>query len=147
MNKNELKKILKPLIKECIKEVIFESGVLSKVVSEVAHGLGNNNPPPLREENSPPVERQFVKEAADSRRTETSSKIHEYKKRFAEQVSRENFGGIDVFEGTTPLSSGGSPGSTQAAGPLANREASDPGIDISGLVGQNSKTWKALINE
>ena len=40
MKKAELKKLLKPMIMECIKEVIFEEGVLSNIVSEVAHGLG-----------------------------------------------------------------------------------------------------------
>ena len=40
MNREELKKTLKPLIKQCIKEVLLEeSGVLSNIVSEVAHGL------------------------------------------------------------------------------------------------------------
>ena len=147
MNKNELKKILKPLIKECIKEVIVESGVLSKVVSEVAQGLGNNTPiREQRNEATASAEKEFVQEAAQEHRSQANTKIQEYKKRFAEQVSKENFGGIDVFEGTTPLSSAGSPGSTPA-GPLANREANDPGIDISGLVGRNSRTWKALINE
>ena len=41
MKKSELKKVLKPLIKECIKEVLLEeTGVLAKVVSEVASGMG-----------------------------------------------------------------------------------------------------------
>ena len=35
MKKSELKNI----IKECVKEVIFEEGVLSGIISEVAHGL------------------------------------------------------------------------------------------------------------
>ena len=40
MNREELKKTLKPLIKQCIREVLFEeSGVLSKVVTEVARGM------------------------------------------------------------------------------------------------------------
>ena len=40
MKRSELKKILKPLIKECIREVILEeSGILARVVSEVANGL------------------------------------------------------------------------------------------------------------
>lgn len=147
MNKAELKQILKPLIKECIKEVIFETGVLSKVVTEVAQGLGGNaNAQPIREENMT-SEKKFMKEASQSQRQESSEKIEEYKRRFAEQVSRDNFGGIDVFEGTTPLSSAGSPGNSQAMGPLANRDANDSGVDISGLVGRNSRTWKALIND
>ena len=69
---------------------------------------------------------------------------------FRVNVSEEyidNFGGIDVFEGTTPLSSAGSPGNSQEMGPLANRDANDSGVDISGLVGRNSRTWKALIND
>ena len=97
MNKAELKQILKPLIKECIKEVIFETGVLSKVVTEVAQGLGGNaNAQPIREENMT-SEKKFMKEASQSQRQESSEKIEEYKRRFAEQVSRDNFGGIEMY--------------------------------------------------
>ena len=41
MKKEQLKKLIKPIIKECIHEVIIEEGILTKVVSEVAKGMGN----------------------------------------------------------------------------------------------------------
>ena len=40
MKSSELKRILKPLIKEAVKEIILEEGILSKIVSEVAQGMG-----------------------------------------------------------------------------------------------------------
>ena len=84
MNKSELKQILKPLIKECIKEVIFESGVLSKVVAEVAQGMGG-----VRIDETPKQEqageKKFVNEASDTRRSAANEKIREYKKNFAEK--------------------------------------------------------------
>ena len=143
MDKDELKKILKPLIKECIKEVMFESGVLSKVVSEVAHGLGGNQAP-LREAAAPQPREKIVNEGVSSQRQEVNEKLNKYKKEFAEKVSAENYGGVDLFEGTTPLSSGGSPGSKGSMGPMANIDPDDPGVDISRLMGQNGKVWKAL---
>ena len=146
MNKSELKQILKPLIKECIKEVIFESGVLSKVVAEVAQGMGGvriDEEVPKRETG----EKKFVSEAANTKRSSDNQKIREYKKKFAEKVSKEAFGGIDLFEGTEPLSSGGTPGSKGNMGPMANIDPSDSGVDISGLVNRNKDTWKALVND
>jgi hypothetical protein len=57
MKKSELKKVLKPLIKECIKEVLLEeTGVLAKVVSEVASGMGQQ----VIAESSQPKREKFL---------------------------------------------------------------------------------------
>ena len=138
MDKEELKKILKPLIKECIKEVMFESGVLSRVVSEVAVGLSSDTRQVVKEVQ----EQEPVVKKAD--RSEVDKKLNEYKKKFAAEVSKENYGGVDLFEGTSPLASGGVPGGQASMGSMANIDPSDPGIDISGLMAQNGNSWKAL---
>ena len=137
MDKEELKQILKPLIKECIKEVMFESGVLSRIVSEVAVGLSSDKREVIKE-----VRKQ--KPAVRKERPEVDKRLNEYKKKFAEEVSKENYGGVDLFEGTTPLASGGTPGAPSAMGPMANIDPDDPGVDISGLMSQNGQAWKAL---
>ena len=125
--------------------MMFESGVLSKVVSEVAQGLGGGRLVEQRsaQQPQPEVEEQFLAESKDERREEADAKLLAYKKEFAKKVSKENYGGVDLFEGTTPLNSGGTPGEKQM-GPMANMDPSDPGVDISGLLSQNGKAWKAL---
>ena len=139
MDKKELKKILKPLIKECIKEVMFESGVLSKVVAEVATGLSSDTRQVVKEEKeykpSVPVKAE---------RSEIDQKLSEYKRKFATEVSKDNFGGVDLFEGTQPLASGGATGGQSPMGPMANIDPNDSGIDISSLMAQNGKAWKIL---
>jgi hypothetical protein len=142
MDKEELKRVLKPLIKECIKEVMFESGVLSKIVSEVAVGLTSNRQV-LTESTSPSAPVEHVEEN-NHQREEVDRKLNEYKKNFAESVSKDNYGGVDLFEGTEALKSGGAPGVQQQMGPLANIEASDPGINIDGLIKVAGGTWNKL---
>ena len=126
MNKNELKKILKPLIKECIKEVLFEEGgTLSHVISEVATGL----------QGTP--KRTVVKESAEqkwmSRAKAISSDknvLSERKKKLLDAIGKDAYGGINLFEGTTPAPA---PTNAQAQGPLSNVAPNDPGVDISNI--------------
>ena len=139
---NELKKILKPLIKECIKEVMFESGVLSKIVSEVAVGLTDNRQV-LTEVTQPSAPVQYAEEN-NKQREEVDRKLNEYKKNFAESVSKDNYGGVDLFEGTEALKSSGTPGAQPQMGPLANIDQSDPGVNIDGLLKVAGSAWKTL---
>ena len=41
MKRTDLKRLMKPLIRECIHEVLVDEGILAKVVTEVAKGMGN----------------------------------------------------------------------------------------------------------
>lgn len=144
MDKNELKKILKPLIKECIKEVMFETGVLSKVVSEVANGLTENRQ--VLAESSPAPERQHVEAARNEQSQAVNKKLQEYKKSFAEKVSADNYGGVDLFEGTEPLATGGTPNAGPKMGPMANIDPSDEGVNIDGLMKVAGGVWNKLAN-
>ena len=137
MKKQELKKVLKPLIKECIKEVILEEGILSSVVSEVVQGLGA---PTIVEAKAPVSETRNRQVAIEQR----NQKLMEQKNKLLSAINTEAYGGIDVFEGTSPLSSGGSmQQSAQAQGPLSNQDPSDPGVDISGILGIAGDKWSA----
>ena len=125
MNKNELKKILKPLIKECIKEVIFEQdGALSHIIKEVAGGLRGKQqitetkirPPKPRKNNT--------------------QQLKQRKKKLLDAIGKDAYGGVNIFEGTTPAPAASPQG--QANGPLADVAPNDPGVDISGLFGEKA---------
>ena len=142
MKKEELKKLLKPLIKECIKEVIFEKGVLSGIVSEVAQGLGT----PLVEARAPKMAAPVAsledrQEAMERRRAQ----LNEQKNKLLGAISKDAYGGVDIFEGTNALSSGGkvSSGPQSPQGPLADTDPNDPGVDISGILGIAANRWSA----
>jgi hypothetical protein len=145
MDKDELKKILKPLIKECIKEVMFESGVLSRVVSEVASGLTDNRQV-LAESKSSPKQKSTPSQQSSKQSSAVDDKLNEYKRSFAESVSKDNYGGVDLFEGTQPLSAGGSINGQPGMGPMANIDPGDSGVDIGGLVKVAGSAWNKLAN-
>ncbi len=138
MKKSELKALLKPMIKECVKEVIFEEGVLSNIVSEVAQGLGR---PTLVEAKQPVIE-----EAVDIDKglRERQAAVAAQKDKLLSAINKEAYGGVDIFEGTDPLTSGGSPGSgPRPQGPLSDTDPRDPGVDISGILGIAGSKWAA----
>ena len=138
MKKSELKALLKPMIKECIKEVIFEEGILSNIVSEVAQGLGG---PTL-------VESQTAEPKADADQQalflEQQNAANRQKNELLASINKEAYAGVDIFEGTSPLSSGGTvEAGPQAQGPLSDMDPGDPGLDISGIVGLAGNRWSA----
>tara|TARA_R100000664_G_scaffold2246_1_gene5797 strand:- start:238 stop:672 length:435 start_codon:yes stop_codon:yes gene_type:complete len=143
MKKEELKKLLKPMIKECIKEVIFEEGVLSNIVAEVAQGIGR---PTLVEAQKPvqPTFEEFVdREALMEQQKNTANKQREH---LLAAIGTEAYGGVNVFEGTTPLSQGGSVSpEPQTQGPLSDVDPHDPGVDISSIMGMAGNRWAAHI--
>jgi hypothetical protein len=144
MNKADLKKIIKPIVKECIMESLIEEGILSGIISEVVKGV---SPSTTLVEHTPsiaPKEDARINlraEAADGQR----KKLEEHRQRMLEAVNADAYGGVDLFEGTTPMTTGGSPGENAPPGsPMSGIAPSDPGIDISGLTGM-SATWKELV--
>ena len=63
-----------------------------------------------------------------------------------EVVSATGFQGVDLFEGTEPLSSAGSPNSAPAVqGALGGIDPNDSGVDISGILAVGSGNWSKLI--
>ena len=148
MNKTELKRLLKPLIKECIKEVIFEDGVLSGIVSEVATGL--DAPRQLVEQTTappPPSPQKFAALRQESAASQ-QQKVDQHRKKLLDAIGGDAYNGVNLFEGTTPLTSPApAPGASLAPrGPLAGVAPNDSGVDISTLFGSVGRNWKAHMN-
>ena len=131
MKTNEFKKILKPLIKQVVKEVILEEGVLSKVVSEVAHGL-----------NATIVEQRTTAHAPVNEKKDRREAEELYEKQRQERIKRLNEStgmSADVFKGTKEIVQ--DPGHS----PLAGQSPVDKGVDISAIEKLSNGKWKHLI--
>ena len=139
MNKTELKALLKPLIKECIKESLYEDGILSSVIVEVTRGL---TAAPIVEQKKT-VKTKAVETEAPPRTTSVNEKLAEHKKKLMRAIGSDAYGGIDLFEGTTPAP--GQASGAQAANPMSGTDPNDSGIDISGIMAVGGNRWKDLI--
>ena len=69
-------------------------------------------------------------------------KLLETKKKMLDAMGNRKM--ANVFEGTEPLKDAGSPGQVSAQSPLAGRDPSDAGVDISGLFSLAGEKWNAL---
>ena len=142
MKKSELKTVLRPLIKECVKEVMFEDGILSGLISEVVQGLNGqvlseNTVAPRRkvpaQQNDAEIARQ--QQVAKIKAMEQAAQA---RKKMSEAVGKGAYGGVDLFEGTTPTAA---PTEGKQGDPLAGQDPNDAGVDISNLFGGANKTW------
>ena len=131
MKKSDLKKVIKPLVKECIHEVLLEEGLLSNVVSEVAKGLTSNIV----------VEKQQTQKQEPQKKN-NSAALAEHRQKLLNAVNKDAYNGVDVFEGTTPMTNE----NTQAGAPDLGPPG-DAGVDISSLMGHSSKIWERLKQE
>ena len=142
MKKQELAKILKPLVKQCIKEVLFEEGVLSNVISEVVIGLNAGSQPIVEQkQQTSQVPTNSLQDEEAQRRKQ---KINETRKQMLDAIGNSSYNGVDLFEGTNPISSAPAPGAPPAHSPLANMDPNDAGVDISALMGK-TPVWNALL--
>ncbi len=131
MKKSELKRTLKPVIKECIHEMLVEEGLLSGIVAEVVKGLGT----------APLVEaRQEVQASRQPPRDNTH--LREQREKLIQAVSRDSYNGVDIFEGTEPLTAYEA-STPNSKGPDLG-DPRDAGVDISSILGQSSQIWKAM---
>ena len=137
MNKEQLKKTLKPMIKECIKEVIFEEGILSGIISEVVKGTGGQR---IVETQQP---QRYQQPQVDYELEERKRK--ERRRKILDSIGRDSYNGVDLFEGTTPMSNRDSGVRTTPHGSKALDGVSpnDPGVDISAF-GASSAIWSKL---
>ena len=141
MKRSELKNIIKPLVKECITESLLEEGLLSNVISEVMKGMS-----PVIMESAPVADPTAGMQKAAMREAQ-EAKLRQAKqdrKKLLDAIGSESYGGVDLFEGTTPAPAQQSPES-QAASPLGGVAPGDPGVDISGILGLGGHKWKSLI--
>tara|TARA_R110001583_G_scaffold194151_1_gene364433 strand:+ start:2679 stop:3104 length:426 start_codon:yes stop_codon:yes gene_type:complete len=139
VKRSELKKIIKPLVSECIKECIYEEGALSGIISEVVKGIGAS--PVIRESVEPAKPAQPAPLLHSN--TNKGEKVNEQRKRLADVIGKDSYGGVDIFEGITPMNAPRSP-EQSASSPLGDVDPSDPGIDISGIVALGANKWKAF---
>lgn len=144
MDKRQLKKLLKPLVKECIKEALLEEGILSGIIAEVAVGLSRGA---ILNESAPPMvprvqERQYT-EDLEERRKQLESDRQQRISRLNESIGGK-LGGINIFEGTTPVSATPASASTSERGALSGVDPHDAGVDISRLQAVAGKHWDKL---
>ena len=137
MKKSEFKE----MIKESVKEVLVEEGVLKSVISEVVKAVGS-----IQTEQAPVATQQsFAEQVGTDAAEKQRQKLMENKKKMLDAIGKSSFGGVDLFEGTTPFKKGGSSGGpTAPSSALADVDPGDSGVDISSLLG-GANVWKQLI--
>ena len=125
------------MIKECIKEVIFEEGILSGIISEVVKGT--NNQRIVEAPRQPTYQKPQIDHEAQER------KLKEHRRRMLDSIGRDSYNGVDLFEGTTPLSNrdSGHASSPHGSKALDGGAPNDPGVDLSAF-GMNSAIWSKL---
>lgn len=142
MRKSDLKKLIKPIVRECIQESLLEDGVLSKVISEVAVGLSSTDTiveQPQREEPK-------VEPLSNRRESEAFSNLKEQREKMLDAIGKDSMNGVNIFEGTDPLSSSGEIGPGGPKSALSGIDPKDAGVDISDLTGMFGNTWKVIKN-
>jgi|10_taG_2_1085330.scaffolds.fasta_scaffold02892_4 hypothetical protein len=135
MKKNDLKHLIKPLVKECIHEVLLEEGLLSNVVSEVVKGMQANL---IVEEKTHFIEKKTPSAPPQTERN-TRRKLEEQRRKMMDTIGLDAYNGVNLFEGTEPMESRKSPNGSADLG-----SATDPGVDISSLIGGASDIWNAI---
>tara|TARA_R100000808_G_C2151507_1_gene160579 strand:- start:822 stop:1226 length:405 start_codon:yes stop_codon:yes gene_type:complete len=134
VKKSELKKILKPIIKECIKESLYEEGLLKNIVSQVVEGYSAGTPKIVEEK----VVSRIDSDEQDKHAAKIKGKLEETKKKMLNAIGSSAYGGVNVFEGTTPAPSEG----VAHANPMEGVEPTDSGVDISSIL---NPSWGKMI--
>ena len=139
MNSNDLKKTLRPLVKQLVKETMQEE--LTTVISEIIKQTSSVQIVEQKQQAQPVINRQLQEE-----RTAEKQKLIEERRKRLEEVTKGAYGGINLFEGTTPAPAPRDTGAKAAesvASPLAGVDPSDSGVDISGLL-RMTGGWKQI---
>ena len=139
MNSNDLKKTLRPLVKQLVKEAMQEE--LSTVITEIIKQTSSVQIVEQRQQVQPVMNKQLQEERA----AEKQKLIEERRKRL-EEFSKNSFGGLNLFEGTTPAPpprDTGAKGAESVASPLAGVDPGDSGVDISSLL-RMTGGWKQI---
>ena len=144
MKKSDLKRVIKPLIKECIHEVLIEEGLLSNVVAEVAKGMQGNivTETKTQKKDDRLFDEDHQMRQRKQRQEDGRAQMRAHRKKLLEAVSQDAYNGVDLFEGTTPISNYES--SPQSQGSVDLGSPSDSGVDISSLLGGAAEVWKGM---
>ena len=138
MKKNELKKILKPMIKECVREALYEEGLLSNVVAEVVKGIQTA---PLTE-SRPPSPPPAIQSEAPDELIASREKTQQTRRQLMEAIGKESYNGVNLFEGTDPMTAHES--AEPRAGAVDLGDPRDEGVDISSIMGGAARMWQAM---
>jgi len=133
MKKSELKSIIKPIVEECIRDILLKEGILSTIISEVMIGVSRQQPIVENKIQTPSLNQKSTK----------LNELHENKKKLLNEIGQDAFGGVNIFEGTTPAPAPRAQGNKYGA--MKDMDPSDPGINIDGLSNVMGNTWKALM--
>lgn len=140
MKKNDLKALIKPLVKECIHEVLLEEGLLSNIVAEVARGMQGNLVVETQQKQTNHLVNESLQMKHKSQEARTKLKAHRAK--LMDSLNTDAYNGVNLFEGTEPMNS--HEAAESRAGSTDLGHPSDAGVDISSLMGDASKIWKAM---
>jgi len=134
VKKSELKKVLKPIIAECVRESLYEEGLLKNIVSQVVEGYSQGAAPIVetRAVTNTPSEKEI------NESQQMKAKLESTKKQMLNAIGKSSYGGVNVFEGTTPMRSA----EPSAGNVMEGVEPGDPGVDISKIFNNN---WGKLI--
>ena len=132
MNKKELKAALRPLIKD---------GILSSLIKEVmrvqpAQVVTEAKAAPAKE-RLPTPSPGFI-----GSRPDPAAVLAARKRKLLGSIGAEAYNGINVFEGTTPLTSREAPEATP--GQIDLGASTDAGVDIGNLFASSGNAWSAL---
>tara|TARA_R100000697_G_C5457235_1_gene198911 strand:- start:1802 stop:2221 length:420 start_codon:yes stop_codon:yes gene_type:complete len=139
MKKEQFRKLIKPIIKECIQEALVESNLISGIISEVVKGIGTQ---PQQAQIAEQQKKYESDEEAKKRRQEREDKLNQTRKSLLESINKDAYGGVDIFEGTTPMQESNSSGPGSA---LSGTDPNDAGVDISGILNIGGDKWSKLV--
>jgi hypothetical protein len=147
MDKKDLKTLIKPMIKECIREVLMEEG-LAKVLAEgLAEKVIKAEPvvskPVVEQVERPVLQKRLTGPNGMPLRIQEQPKVVQLKQEILKKIEKIDkkaspARSFDPFAGTAPLTE------AQANGSPGSIDPEDPGIDISGLIGNSNKILAAL---
>ena len=132
MKISELKKLIKPLVKESVKEILLEEGILSRMIQETIIGVKSADI--VLNESKKAAQTQITQQQTEARRAENLEK----RKKLLDSIGNEKFGGVDLFEGTSPVRE-----SNTRHGPLRDQDPADSGVDITNIPGMGN--WNKLL--
>lgn len=147
MNKKELKQLIKPIVKECINEVLLQEGVLSSIISEVVKGTAGiiTETAQAPRQSQPKRRTQATPESAMRKLQERKANASVQKKKLLDAIGKDAYGGVDLFEGTQPLTKAGNPNAESSPqGALSGYAPDDAGVNIDGLLNIAGGAWKKI---
>jgi len=134
MKKSEFKE----MIKESVKEVLVDEGVLKSVITEVVKAVGQPQQPVVKQQS-------FTEQASSEAAAKKKQKLAETRKKMLDAIGKDSFGGVDLFEGTTPMHKAGNPDApSRPSSALEGIAPDDEGVDISNFM-DGAKIWKQLL--